>query len=158
MPIDEFLAFEIVRLPEEKVSMFDQNPDPTLRKKVLTVEFIINDSRFPNRKAWKDFLPFWPKAGSEKTTQLFDLVAAVDPDNAVKGQPYDTDNLVGKKGRLMMANYESKKRDENNKPIIKQKVDRILPLTTAAAAPVAAAAAVEAPVAEATSVKKRARF
>jgi len=163
MPIDEWLPFEIVKLPEEKVSPFDLNPDVALRKKVVTVQFNITDPRFANRLAWKDFLPFWPKAGSEKTTQLFDLVAAVDAANAVKGQAYDTDQLVGKKGRLMMANYESKKRNADGTAIIKQKVDRILPLASApatTAAPAVAATTTAAVVEEAVSggTKKRVRF
>src|SRR5260370_35245967 len=98
MPIDEWLPFEIVKLPEEKVSPFDMNLDVTLRKKVVTVQFNITDPRFANRLAWKDFLPFWPKPGSEKTTQLFDLVAAVDAVKPWNGQAYDADQLGGRRG------------------------------------------------------------
>lgn len=158
LPTNEWLNFEITD-EKEQPNYFDK------KKMVLNVEFSIAHPGLDRRKVWRNFGPYWPKSSSEKTTQFFELVKAVDPANAIKGQDYDSNNLRGKKGRLMMVDYEAKEKEPEmveveikgvlteitnpraGQPIIKQKVDRITSLgTPAGPAPVAVPEVDEAPV------------
>jgi hypothetical protein len=130
LPTNEWLNFTITK-QEEQENYADKS------RKVLNVEFSLNDPGLDRRKVWKNYGPYWPKAGSDKTTMLFDLVKAVDTSEAVKGQDYDTARLVGKQGRLMVVDYESKtKKNEDGTPMLKQKVSAIAQRSGVKVAPV----------------------
>jgi hypothetical protein len=119
LPTNEWLDFTISKQEEQP-----NYADPT--RKVLNVEFSINAPGLDRRKVWKNYGPYWPKADSDKTTLLFELVKAVDTAEAVRGKDYDTDRLLGKQGRLMVVDYESKtKKNEDGTPMIKQKISMV---------------------------------
>lgn len=107
LPTDDFLTF-VITDQKEQDSFFDAS------KKVLNVEFSITTTGLDNRKVWRNYGPFWPRPSSTKLTQLFELVQAVDPANAKieADYVYDTKNLVGKTGRLLMTDYLSKTKKE----------------------------------------------
>jgi hypothetical protein len=136
LPTNEWMDFTISK-QEEQENYADKS------RKVLNVEFSINAPGLDRRKVWKNYGPYWPRVNSDKTTMLFDLVKSVDPTEAVKGQDYETSRLVGKQGRLMVVDYESKtKKNPDGTPMIKQKVSMIAPRLESAK-PVVAAPKVE---------------
>lgn len=145
LPTNAWLPFEITA-ETPKPSLYDKRQIPDAEKdQVVSIEFSITQPGLERRKVWKNFGPYWPKEG--KTTDFYELVQAVDGANCPpKGENgnYDTTQLVGKRGQLMMVDYQAKARDENwailsGQFVAKQKIDRIiaLPGTPAGVAPTA---------------------
>lgn len=158
LPTDDFLPFTITD-EKEQDSFFDK------AKQVLNVEFSITAPGLDNRKVWRNFGPFWPRPTSTKVTQLYELVQAVDPANAkiAEGYVYNTANLKGKTGRLLMTDYLSKTQKEPDflsdgktpnpkagQPLTMQKIKTIVGPKDQALANNEKAIASVAPVAQAT--------
>lgn len=135
LPTDDFLTFKIpfVRIGgedngkpgvKEQKNFFDET------KMDANVEFDITTPGYETRKLWSNFGMYWPTETSTKTTKLYDLAKALDPEGAVKGKEYDLDRLMGREGRLMVEDYVTKKGNPS------QKIKVILGPEKAKAAPV----------------------
>lgn len=143
LPTDDFLTFRIPFKREggedngkpgvkEQPNFFDNT------KMDANVEFDITTPGYEKRKLWQNFGMYWPTETSTKTTKLYDLAFALDPEGAVKGKEYDLDRLMGREGKLLVEDFLTKA----GKPSQKIKVIRGLgkAASAAAAAPVEAEA------------------
>jgi hypothetical protein len=120
LPTDDFLTFKIpfVRIGgedngkpgvKEQKNFFDET------KMDANVEFDITTPGYETRKMWSNFGMYWPTEGSAKTTKLYDLAKAIDPEGAIKGKEYDLDRLMGREGRMLVEDYVTKKGNPSQK-------------------------------------------
>jgi hypothetical protein len=113
LPTDGFLKFTIPFKREGKKdagkpgvmgqpNYFDDT------KTDANVQFNITTEGYEKRSVWATYGLYWPKEGTTDTTKLFDLVKALDPAGAIRGQRYDAEKLMGKSGLLMVEDYTKK--------------------------------------------------
>jgi hypothetical protein len=104
LPVTKFLVAKITNVKIQP----PPEAHPTWAE-ALNVEFTVIDGPYADRKAWRNVPQSWPTVDKRGSTILFDLVTAFDPAHAVKGDEYDTDNLIGKVGQILMENKVDKK-------------------------------------------------
>lgn len=110
LPVGERLPFIIplVRQGGEDAGQPGIKPQANFFDKTKTdanVEFDILLPAYNKRKLWANYGMYWPKEDAKKTTKLFELAKALDPENVRKGEEYDLDRLLGREGELIVVDY-----------------------------------------------------